>query len=53
MQEKYIVAKLSIKDHMQAYQLEPDQIKITKDFKKSVNFEREHYHAWLEEKKKT
>ena len=51
IQEKSVIARCSVKNYMQTYQLEPHKVKITKYIKKSVRFAREHYHAWLEEKK--
>ena len=53
MQEKYVIARRSVKDYIQTYQLEPHKVKIKKDLKRSVRFTREHCHACLEEKKKT
>ncbi len=37
---------------METHKLEPHEVKITKDLKNSVLFAREHYRAWLEEKKR-
>ena len=51
MQEKYVIARRSVKDYIQTYQLEPHKVKIKKDLKRSVRFTREHCHACLEEKK--
>ena len=37
---------------MQTFQLKPNQVKITKELKTSVRFAREHYQAWLKEKRR-
>ena len=37
---------------MQTFQLKPHQVKITKELKASVRFAREHYQAWLREKRR-
>ena len=50
IQEKSVIARCSVKNYMQTYQLEPHKVKITKYIKKSVRFAREHYHAQLEKK---
>ena len=52
MQEKTILARRSVKAYLETNKLEPHEVKITKDLKNSVLFAREHYRAWLEEKKR-
>ena len=50
MQEKTVVSRRSVKDFMQTHNLKPFDVKIAKELKKSVEFAREHYRNWLEQK---
>ena len=52
MKEKTVVSRRLVKDFMQTHNLKPFDVKITKELKNSVLFAREHYRAWLEQKKK-
>ena len=52
MQEKTVVSRRLVKDFMQTHNLKPFDVKITKELKNSVLFAREHYRAWLEQKKR-
>ena len=52
MQEKTVVNRRSVNNFKQTHNLKPFDIKITKELKKLVLFAREHYRAWLEQKKK-
>ena len=51
MQEKTVVNRRSVNNFKQTHNLKPFDIKITKELKKLVLFAREHYRAWLEQKK--
>ena len=52
MKEKTVVSRRLVKDFMQTHNLKPFDVKITKELKNSVLFAREHYCAWLEQKKR-